>query len=292
MSHRTEERFRRDHPFAIRKQISFGRFLRFAAVTGLVLAGFCIVPSTLPPARAEQPSDAPSQNTYIEQTQGKGYRFERDGWIYVHLEGSPLEIGYQHGYLLAPEIAEAFAVVRLEMTHDTGRDWGFFRRVAHQMLWPKIDSEYQQELRGMVNGLRVQGTNLDLDDLVAFNAFSELPDYYVPWLSEQTNKGHASTHETPEHCSAFVATGSWTKDHDIVMAHNNWTTYMEGTRWRIIFDIVPRSGYRILMDGFPGAIASDDDFGVNSAGMMITETTISNLHGWDPNGKPEFVRAR
>jgi hypothetical protein len=46
------------------------------------------------------------------------------------------------------------------------------------------------------------------------------------------------------------------------------------------------------MDGFPGVIASDDDFGVNSAGMMITETTISNFHGWDPNGKPEFVRAR
>jgi hypothetical protein len=269
-----------------------GHFLRLAVVTALLLAGVCIAPGTLPPARAEQPSKAPPQNTYIEQTQGKGYRFERDGWIYVHLEGSPLEIGYQHGYLLAPEVAEAFATVRLEMTHDTGRDWDFFRHVAHQMLWPKIDSEYQQELRGMVNGLRVQGTNLDLDDLVAFNAFSELPDYYVPWLSSQEHKGKTSTRETPEHCSAFVATGSWTKNHDIVMAHSNWTTYMEGSRWRIIFDIVPRSGYRILMDGFPGVIASDDDFGVNSAGMMITETTISNFHGWDPNGKPEFVRAR
>ncbi len=282
---------RRDRPFAIRNCISSWRFFRFAVVIAPVLVGLCISSGGVPPARAERPSKVPAQNTYIEQTQGKGYRFERDGWIYVHLEGSPLEIGYQHGYLLAPEVAEAFAVVRLEMTHDTGRDWDFFRRVAHQMLWPKIDSEYQQELRGMVNGLRVQGTNLDLDDLVAFNAFSELPDYYVPWLSSQEHK-RPSTHETPEHCSAFVATGSWTKNHDIVMAHSNWTTYMEGSRWRIIFDIVPRSGYRILMDGFPGAIASDDDFGVNSAGMMITETTISNFHGWDPTGKPEFVRAR
>ena len=48
----------------------------------------------------------------------------------------------------------------------------------------------------------------------------------------------------------------------------------------------------MLMDGFPGVITSDDDFVVNSAGLMITETTISNFHGWDPNGKPEFVRAR
>ena len=76
------------------------------------------------------------------------------------------------------------------------------------------------------------------------------------------------------------------------MAHNNWTSYLEGARWKIIFDIVPQEGYRMLMDGFPGVIASDDDFGVNSDGLMITETTITDFHGWDPNGKPEFVRAR
>jgi hypothetical protein len=39
-------------------------------------------------------------------------------------------------------------------------------------------------------------------------------------------------------------------------------------------------------------IASDDDFGVNSGGLMISETTIGYFHGWDPNGKAEFVRAR
>jgi hypothetical protein len=46
------------------------------------------------------------------------------------------------------------------------------------------------------------------------------------------------------------------------------------------------------MDGFPGLIHSADDFGVNSAGLMVTETTISQFSGWDPNGIPEFVRAR
>jgi Phospholipase B len=291
MSHRIEA-VKRKRPLPGRNGVAAFGFFWFAIPTLLLLAAFCTPGGNVPLARAEQPSKVPADDTYIEQIQGKGYRFERSGWIYVHLEGSPLEIGYQHGYLLAPEIAEAFATVRLEMTHDTGRDWDFFRRTAHEMLWPKIDSEYQLELRGMVNGLRVQGTNLDLDDLVAFNAFSELPDYYVPWLSSQGHQGDTSKHDETEHCSAFVATGSWTKNHGIVMAHSNWTTYMEGARWRIIFDIVPRSGYRILMDGFPGVIASDDDFGVNSSGMMVTETTIANFHGWDPNGKPEFVRAR
>ena len=76
----------------------------------------------------------------------KAYRFERGGWIYVHLEGSPHDIGYQHGYLLAPEISDAFAAVSVEMTHTSKRDWNFFRRSAHQMLWPKIDPEYQLSL--------------------------------------------------------------------------------------------------------------------------------------------------
>ena len=67
---------------------------------------------------------------------------------------------------------------------------------------------------------------------------------------------------------------------------------MSGERWNMIFDIVPQNGNHIIMDGMPGLIHSGDDFGVNSAGIMITETTISRFAGWDPNGIAEFVRAR
>ena len=48
----------------------------------------------------------------------------------------------------------------------------------------------------------------------------------------------------------------------------------------------------MLMDGMAGLIHSGDDFGVNSAGILITETTISRFSGFDPDGIPEFVRAR
>ncbi len=76
------------------------------------------------------------------------------------------------------------------------------------------------------------------------------------------------------------------------MGHNAWTNYVVGTRWNIIFDIKPEKGAHMLMDGMPGVIVSDDDFGVSSAGVMVTETTITQFEGWDPAGKPEFVRAR
>ena len=222
----------------------------------------------------------------------KAYRFQQGGWTYVHLEGSPSDVGFQHGYLLAPEIADAFAAIQMFDVHQTHRDWEFFRTTARQMLWPHIDAEYQQELQGIADGVKAHGVDLDLYDIVALNAFEEVPDYYVPWLNKQQKSAQAPKLAAPGNCSAFIATGSMTKDHQIVIAHNNWTSYLAGERWVVIFDIQPQHGNRILMDGFPGVITSDDDFGVNSAGMMITETTITQFEGWDPNGKPEFMRSR
>ena len=49
---------------------------------------------------------------------GKAYRFQQGGWTYVHLEGSPADIGYQHGYILAPEIQDAFEAIKLFDTHQ------------------------------------------------------------------------------------------------------------------------------------------------------------------------------
>jgi hypothetical protein len=96
----------------------------------------------------------------------------------------------------------------------------------------------------------------------------------------------------PGKCSAFIATGSATKDGKIVIAHSNWSSYAEGERWTVVFDIVPAQGQHFLMDGLPGVITSADDFGVNASGLMITETTLPKARGFDVNGTPEFQRSR
>src|SRR5581483_8171991 len=163
----------------------------------------------------------------------KAYRFEQGGWTYVHLEGSPSEIGFQHGYLLAPEIQDAFEAVKLRDMHDTKRDWEFFRKAAHNMLWPHIDEEYRQELQGIADGLNAHGVRLDVDDVVALNAMEELADYYVPWLNQREKVANGPKLAAPGNCSAFIATGSMTKDGRIVIAHSAWTSYMIGERWTV-----------------------------------------------------------
>src|SRR6266568_5074954 len=86
----------------------------------------------------------------VDPRLAQAYRFDRNRWVYVHLEGPPGTIGFAHGYLLARE-----------------------------MLWPKMDAEYQEEIQGIVEGLAARQVRVDRDDLVALNAFEELPDYYV-----------------------------------------------------------------------------------------------------------------
>jgi hypothetical protein len=206
------------------------------------------------------------------------------GWIFVHLEGSPAARGFQHGYLLSAEIQDAKRAVELSATHDTSENWSKLRAVAEKISWPKIPTEYREELEGIAAGLKAKGVKLDVLDLVTLNEWMEFPYYY--------DSLHKQPRSVPEHCSAFVATGAYTKDGRIVIGHNNWTDYLTGSRWKMIFDIAPESGHRFIMDGVPGLIHSADDFGINDAGILITETTISSFHGFDQNGVPEFIRAR
>lgn len=213
----------------------------------------------------------------------------KDGWTFLHLEGTPREIGFQHGYLLTAEIEDAKLAIELGSVHELKHSWQELRQVSETVLLPHVPSEYRQELEGIGDGLKARGSKLDLLDLVTMNASMELPYYYDEAKARQA-KGVPSS--IGEHCSAFIATGSYTKDGRIVIGHNNWSDYLTGSRWNIVLDILPSNGHHLIMDGVPGLIHSGDDFGVNDAGIVITETTIANFHGFDRDGVPEFVRAR
>ena len=252
-----------------------------AVLFALVLATIVLsVSATSFPRAASAPSEL----------QGAFRLPERNGWTYVHLQGTPHEIGFQNGYLLAPEINDMLKVVMLEAKHEYKKDWSFFRDAAQLMMWPHIEQEYRDELQGIADGAAAHGVKIDVWDVVGLNAETEWGYYNTEYDKEHRIKTAALS--VPEHCSAFVATGSYTKDGKVAIAHNNWSTYLEGERWTIIFDIAPASGYRMLMDGLPGVIHSGDDFVINTAGMAITETTIGHFFGFDTAGIPEFVRAR
>jgi len=254
--------------------INPGRILSGFSIILLLISGCTNAPGKL------------SKNT--DQVLAPASRSEKDGWIFVHLEGSPSEIGFQHGYLLANEILDMRGAIINCDEKSSGRKWDFFREETYRLYWRKTPKEYQEEIDGIVSGVNAKlgEGKIDRKDILAMNADLEMPGYYVPWLNEVKNP-------TPEgRCSAIAATGSWTTDRKIVMAHSNWTIYTLGQRWNVIMDIVPEKGNRILMDAPAGFIHSGDDFFINSAGIIVTETTITQFNSYDSSGVAEFIRAR
>src|SRR5436190_21421457 len=104
----------------------------------------------------------------------KASRENKNGWIYVHLEGSPSDIGYQHGYLLANDIDTSIQAVSYLLKHDTHEDWEFYRTAARNFLWPKLEQEYKDEINGIVEGLHAQKKTYDRLDITGYNDLEEL----------------------------------------------------------------------------------------------------------------------
>src|SRR5437879_6968015 len=111
-----------------------------AGLCGLIVTAFAAF--SLAPSGSRVPDE--------DQRLKGSYRFERNGWVYVHLEGAPERVGYQHGYLLAQEIEDLLRVVKPFLQHETKHDWEFYRRASQDILWPKIDIEFQNEIDGIV----------------------------------------------------------------------------------------------------------------------------------------------
>lgn len=215
-------------------------------------------------------------------------RKDEAGWIQLHLKGAPKEIGYQYGYLAAKEIDDAHKALKDEIAGSY--DWAWYRDSAKKVFWDKVDPEYRQEMEGQAEGLRAKGYDYDVWDVLAYNANIELSGYYAPWLESQGTGIVVS--RAKESCSAFVATGSYTKDGKPVLGHNLWWGYQMGQRANVILDVQPEKGRRFAMDVFCGMMHSGTDFAVNDAGIAFCETTISGFAGFDPKGIPEFVRMR
>jgi hypothetical protein len=212
----------------------------------------------------------------------KAYRCEKNGWIYLHIEGSPFERGYQRGYLTADEIEDFLKTLRHTEKFETARDLDYFIRESAKLFRGKVSREYVHEMQGIAAGMRAKGKEVTYEEVLFMNGVIDISWYWWPKKKEAMGPG----------CSAFIATGAATTDGRIVMAHNTWSDYITGRFCNIIVDLVPDRGHRILMQSCGPAIYSTTDFFITSAGLVGTETTIGGFQGFDAHGTPVFERAR
>jgi hypothetical protein len=216
-------------------------------------------------------------------------RHEKSGWIYVHIEGSPEERGFQHGYLLAKEIDEALMQMNKVWYYQTGLDWKWLVQKGKELFTPKVDAENIAEMNGIVEGMKAAGSTTSLDELVTYNGSTELMNYWFPLVKDTVSPNFPEPKK--ESCSSFIATGSMTKDGKIVLGHNTMSSFYYPSV-NIILDILPEKGHRIMMQASAGLIHSGTDFFETDAGLVGSETTIGGFFPFDEKGIPEFARMR
>ena len=213
-----------------------------------------------------------------------GISYELNGWLYVSVRGSPKERGYAYGYLIANEMKKVQEMLQYIIYQDYGRPWEYFIEAGEKLLKHTIMTHYQEfyeEMVGVAEGINAGGTRTTVDEIIAWN------NYFLLTESWYSNKDEDGTKRNvrpggeggglQERCSAFIANGDWTQDGKIVVAHNNFSNFVDGQYARVVLDLKPTKGARMLIQGFPGWIWSGTDFFVTSKGMIGTETTIGGF---------------
>src|SRR5260221_14358212 len=109
-------------------------------------------------------SQPATSSTSSDPLLAKAKREDKAGWIYVHLEGSPKDIGFQHGSLLATEIDDLIKTMQYFLPHNSGKDWTLCREEVKKMVWNKIDPVYQEEITGVPEGPKTKGFQYDVYD--------------------------------------------------------------------------------------------------------------------------------
>ncbi|MCD6032067.1 MAG: peptidase, partial [Thermomicrobiales bacterium] len=107
-------------------------------------------------------------------------RNDVNGWVHLKIEGAPFERGFQHGYLVAAEYADALRVYEA-MTYQTmGFDYSFFVDKAVEFHKSKITPELTEEMEGIAAGLSAAGVPTTFDDIIGWNAYMEITGYWWP----------------------------------------------------------------------------------------------------------------
>jgi hypothetical protein len=259
-------------------------------------------------ARAAETPDVmtgPPDSASVERY-GPAYRYPQAGWIVLHIEGEPYERGVQHGRLMAPEIAEIVRAAAVNQSPKSPEDgWSQMRTLADALFLRRYDHEFLVEMKGIADGAaaagaKFEGRPIDLVDIVSVNAWTEVE--FLDAALRATPKGIEGIRRgdllptraptpPPSRCSSFIATGPATANGEIVFGHITMWSLQPARHFNVWLDIKPAKGNRVLMQSYPSGVQSTADYYMNDAGILVSETTISQTR-FNADGLTESSRIR
>jgi len=276
-----------------------------------LITGVILLAGAPSPTRAAGPDSSASAGPYRPDPAsvgrfGSGYRYPQAGWIVLHIEGEPYERGYQHGRLMAPEIAGFVRELATYRSQQAPADaWRDLRLIADAIFSRRFDREYLEEMKGIADGAAAAGAKfdsrpIDLLDVVTINA--DVETNFLESALEATATGlegrrfrepaeQGPARPKESHCSAFAATGPATADGQVVIGHITMWNLFHAYHYNVWLDIKPSHGHRVLMQTYPGGIMSGLDYYMNDRGLVVCETTLAQTK-FDVSGIPLVDRIR
>lgn len=245
---------------------------RHSVSTALFL--FFTLVCVITPLYAAEINASPEVTLLREEAGGKLYQVAAQKMLVM--EGTPEEMGFQHGLLLAKEIRH---IMKEGYTNKAlwGRGYSKEYVTAQSERMEKFFPEsVREELRGIVKGLQASGDDgISYEDLRLGITQAEIL--------------HFPPDGAPA-CSNFACWGKWTTDGRLLHGRNlDWNIKGDAQDDHTILVWRPKGGIPFMMVGWAGGVGSVT--GMNSRGITLGEMTLpSSDVTFD--GLPLFLQMR
>ncbi len=237
------------------------------------------------------PREAIEAVTGLPVTEEGGIKRFGDAWVekrgadyLLHLSGTPYEMGYQHGVLMADEITNGAVPVFADPVSHNASFAGkpaWLRKLLLTYLEFSVygpierntPREYLEEIKGIADG-----AGLDFREVFIANFLSDLTMAMTPGV---INKKAAELGIGAE-CSAFVAAGDAVEGGALIFGRN--TDYSGQGRWgpyQTIFFYKPAGGLSYVNVGSAGLIKANS--AMNEAGIVVSGHFMA-FEGAEPAG--------
>ena len=262
---------------------------RFGVALGLVL----VWPWPAPAARPEVSPQGGRPDPMTVERYGPAYRYPRAGWIVLHIEGEPYERGYQHGRLLAPEIADYVKALATKRSPKAPADaWRETRTLVNALFLRRYDAEYLEEMKGIADGAAAAGAQFRRAGRSTSSTSSPSTprsrstfldgalDATANGLEGQAVRASRPSVPAPEPRSRALQrlrrhrAGDRRRQGRLRPHHHVRASTMV-RHFNVWLDVKPARGHRVLMQTYPGGIQSGMDYYMNDAGLLVAETTIA-----------------
>ena len=228
---------------------------------------------------------------------------EQKGVKILHVKGSPYEMGYQHGYLLADKIALMINRTLLATSAYVATQTNSDLKRAQEMLWigqkaaePFVPEEFKEEMKGIADGAKDAGVKVTFEQILLWNTnYDQWCIYCHPHYWQCDDEGNPEQSGPKQvasgGCSSFCAWDEWAGgDGELIFGKNEDNFNMPeqlDNRMMVVAD--PDDGFGHVFLTYPGMIGLDG--GVNEDGFeMMTQLNSMQYESMEGCGIAIFTR--